>query len=348
MPFVLALFLAVVLMPIMFGLRRIGLWAPLAISATILLNLLVFGLMTLMGTSALGDLRLKLPRYLSLFRGMWGRWLLELDERGIPASTYLTLDPVDPARVLGLVGSAVQAIAQILGVSFIIGLIMFFILAEATVFPFKFQAILGGNRQGRLRIAQIVNEIQVYLGLKFVISLATGVSVTVLAQLATLDFPVLLGLIAFVLNFVPTIGSIIAAIPGVVLALILHGEVTALVVALGYFGINTAIGNIVDPQIMGHRMGLSTLVIVLSLLFWGWLWGPIGALLSVPLTMVIKIALQNVPDLRWMAVLLDKIPPQAQEAANQAGEVLVLYTSPGTAEARVPVVPSDGPKRATG
>ena len=345
-PFVLALFLAVVSMPIMFGLRRIGLWAPLAISATILLNLLVFGLMILMGTGALGDLRLKLPRYLSLFRGMWGRWLLELDERGIPASTYLTLDPVDPARVLGLVGSAVQAIAQILGVSFIIGLIMFFILAEATVFPVKFQAILGGNRQGRLRIAQIVNEIQVYLGLKFVISLATGVSVTVLAQLAALDFPVLLGLIAFVLNFVPTIGSIIAAIPGVVLALILHGEVTALVVALGYFGINTAIGNIVDPQIMGHRMGLSTLVVVLSLLFWGWLWGPIGALLSVPLTMVIKIALQNVPDLRWMAVLLDKIPPQAQEAANQAVEV--LYTSPGTAEASVPVVPSDGPKRATG
>ncbi len=344
-PFVLALFLAVVSMPITFGLRRIGLWAPLAISATILLNLLVFGLMILMGTSALGDLRLKLPRYLSLFRGMWGRWLLELDERGIPASTYLTLDPVDPARVLGLVGSAVQAIAQILGVSFIIGLIMFFILAEATVFPFKFQAILGGNRQGRLRIAQIVKEIQVYLGLKFLISLATGVSVTVLAQLAALDFPVLLGLIAFVLNFVPTIGSIIAAIPAVVLALILHGEVTALVVALGYFGINTAIGNILDPQIMGHRMGLSTLVVVLSLLFWGWLWGPIGALLSVPLTMVIKIALQNVPDLRWMAVLLDKIPPQARRS-SQAGEV--LYTSPGTAEASVPVVPSDGPKRATG
>ncbi len=344
-PFVLALFLAVVSMPITFGLRRIGLWAPLAISATILLNLLVFGLMILMGTSALGDLRLKLPRYLSLFRGMWGRWLLELDERGIPASTYLTLDPVDPARVLGLVGSAVQAIAQILGVSFIIGLIMFFILAEATVFPFKFQAILGGNRQGRLRIAQIVKEIQVYLGLKFLISLATGVSVTVLAQLAALDFPVLLGLIAFVLNFVPTIGSIIAAIPGVVLALILHGEVTALVVGLGYFGINTAIGNILDPQIMGHRMGLSTLVVVLSLLFWGWLWGPIGALLSVPLTMVIKIALQNVPDLRWMAVLLDKIPPQARRS-SQAGEV--LYTSPGTAEASVPVVPSDGPKRATG
>ena len=344
-PFVLALFLAVVSMPIMFVLRRIGLWAPLAISATILLNLLVFGLMILMGTSALGGLRLKLPRYLSLFRGMWGRWLLELDERGIPASTYLTLDPVDPALVLGLVGSAVQAIAQILGVSFIIGLIMFFILAEATVFPFKFQAILGGNRQGRLRIAQIVKEIQVYLGLKFLISLATGVSVTVLAQLAALDFPVLLGLIAFVLNFVPTIGSIIAAIPAVVLALILHGEVTALVVGLGYFGINTAIGNILDPQIMGHRMGLSTLVVVLSLLFWGWLWGPIGALLSVPLTMVIKIALQNVPDLRWMAVLLDKIPPQARRS-SQAGEV--LYTSPGTAEASVPVVPSDGPKQATG
>jgi predicted PurR-regulated permease PerM len=90
--------------------------------------------------------------------------------------------------------------------------------------------------------------------------------------------------------------------------------VSAVIVALGYLAINTVIGNFMDPHIMGHRMGLSTLVVVLSLLFWGWVWGPVGALLSVPLTMVTKITLQNVPDLRWIAILLDKVPPQAQVA----------------------------------
>ena len=96
-----------------------------------------------------------------------------------------------------------QTIAHVFSIAFIIGLIMTFVIAEATVFPFKFQAILGGNRQGRLRVMQIAKEVQVYLGLKFMLSLATGVSVTVLCQLASLDFPVLLGLIAFVLNFIP-------------------------------------------------------------------------------------------------------------------------------------------------
>ena len=345
-PFVLALFLAVVSMPIMFGLRMRRVWAPVAIGLTVMLNVLVFGLMVLMGTNSLGELNTKLPRYVSLFRGHWGRWMMELDQRGIPASAYLTPDPVDPARMFALVSSTVQAIAQMFSIAFIIGLIMVFVLAEATVFPFKFQAILGGNRQGRLRITQIVQEVQAYLGLKFVLSLATGVLVTLLCQFAALDFPVLLGLIVFVLNFVPTIGSIIAALPGVALALVLHGEVTALVVALGYFGINTVIGNLMDPHIMGRRMGLSTLVVVLSLLFWGWLWGPIGALLSVPLTMVTKIALQNVPDLRWIAVLLDKVPPQAQELVPPI-EPTYRGAAAG-AEAVVPVPSGSEPTRVTG
>ena len=99
----------------------------------------------------------------------------------------------------------------------------------------------------------------------------------------------------------------------------LHGEVTALVVALGYFGINTVIGNIMEPYIFGRQLGLSTLVVVLSLVFWSWVWGPVGALLSVPLTVVTKITLQNVPDLSWIAVLLDKVPPQAREGPVRTG-----------------------------
>jgi predicted PurR-regulated permease PerM len=245
---------------------------------------------------------------------------------------------LDPARIVAAARGTFQVVAQVLSGAFLVGVIMIFVLAEATVFPYKFQAIFGGNRQGRLRITHIVQEVQVYLGLKFIISLATGVCVTVLCQLAALDFPIVLGLIAFVLNFVPTIGSIIASVPGILLALILHGEVTALGVAFGYLGINTVIGNIMDSHIMGHRMGLSTLVVVLSLLFWGWVWGPVGALLSVPLTMVLKIALQNVPDLRWIAVLLDKVPPQAREAE-------VLRTPVPLEE---PLIPTESPKRATG
>jgi predicted PurR-regulated permease PerM len=123
-------------------------------------------------------------------------------------------------------------------------------------------------------------------------------------------------LIAFLLNYIPTVGSIIAAIPAVLLSLILVGTAGhAVLVTLGYVVVNTLFGNILEPNLMGRRLGLSTLVVILSLLFWGWAWGPLGALLSVPLTVVVKIWLENTHDLKWVAILLDKAPPPVAVAS---------------------------------
>jgi predicted PurR-regulated permease PerM len=121
---------------------------------------------------------------------------------------------------------------------------------------------------------------------------------------------VLLGMTAFVFNFVPTVGSILAAVPAILLSLVIYGSPGhALAVAGGYLTVNMILGNIVEPKLQGARLGLSTVVVVLSLLFWGWAWGPIGALLSVPLTTMLKIWLENTKDLRWVAVLLDAKAP---------------------------------------
>ena len=318
-PVVLALFLAVMSMPVMFGLRMRRVWGPLAIGLTVLLDALVLGGVVLLVTNSIGSLNEKVPQYALLAQALQREWFDALEARGFPVSTLLSVDLIDSARVIAFTSGAFQTVASLLSLVFVVSLVMIFILAEATIFPSKLEAILGGHRQGRLRVTYIVKEVQAYLGLKFIISLVTGVCATALCLFTGLDFVVLLGLIAFALNFIPTIGSIIASVPAVLLALILHGEGTALVVALGYLGINTVIGNIVDPYIMGRRLGLSTLVVVLSLVFWSWVWGPVGALLSVPLTVVTKITLQNVPDLSWIAVLLDKVPPQAREGPVGTG-----------------------------
>ncbi|MSP57082.1 MAG: AI-2E family transporter [Myxococcales bacterium] len=345
-PFALALFMAVVSMPVMFGLRRKGFPAWAAILLTLALDGLIFGLMILLVAGSLGDLNEKLPGYASVVEEIYRRYLLKLQARGLPVSGFLSQDLFDPARVFLLLRTGLSTVASLLSVGFIVAIIMIFILAEATVFPYKFQAILGGNRQGRQRITHTIEEVQAYLGIKFQISLARGVCVGLMCWAMRVDFPLLLGFIAFLLSFVPTIGSIIAAVPGIALALILHGEGSAVVVTLGYLVIDLFFGNLLEPTIMGRRMGLSTLVVVLSLLFWGWVWGPVGAVLSVPLTMVLKIALENVPDLRWIAVLLDQVPPQAREAAMRSQQT--LYTSPGTGEAAVAVPPGDGAKRVAG
>ena len=106
------------------------------------------------------------------------------------------------------------------------------------------------------------------------------------------------------LNFVPNIGSIIAAVPPVFLAIVQFGFAKAGVVAAGYLCINVLIGNLIEPRLMGRGLGLSTLVVFLSLIFWGWVLGPVGMLLSVPLTVTVKIALDSREDTKWISILL--------------------------------------------
>ena len=122
------------------------------------------------------------------------------------------------------------------------------------------------------------------------------------------DYPVLWGLLAFFFNFVPNIGSVIAAVPAIVLAMIQTDLLTTLLTAIGYLVINVIVGNFLEPKIMGKGLGLSTLVVFLSLVFWGWVLGPVGMLLSVPLTMIVKISLENFEQTRWMAILLSANP----------------------------------------
>ena len=205
--------------------------------------------------------------------------------------------------------------------TFLVFLIMAFMLSEATVFPDKFHYITGNSSTDEDRLAKVVTEIQTYLGIKTVVSSLTGLLLGAWAYVTGLDFPILLGLAAFLLNYVPTVGSIIAGIPAVLLSVILYGTLGhALLVTAGYVTVNTLFGNIIEPNLMGRRLGLSTLIVILSLLFWGWLWGPLGALLSVPLTVILKIWLENTTDLQWAAVLLAKTPPPAAAGGADAGD----------------------------
>src|SRR5687768_1755112 len=202
-PFALATFLAVVSMPVMFGLRRRNVPAAAAIVLTLLVNALVFGLMILLVVGSLGDLNERLPAYANTVEEIYQRWLLALQARGLPVSGLMDQDLFDPARVLVFVRGTVAAMAEILAVAFLVAVIMIFILAEATVFPYKFQAILGGNRQGRQRITHTTQEVQAYLLIKTQIALARGVCVGLMCWVMRVDFPLLLGILAFLMSFIP-------------------------------------------------------------------------------------------------------------------------------------------------
>ena len=317
LPSSLALFLAVLSLPVTLGLQRRRVPAWLSIAVAVLLNVAVFGLIVLLASRSIPQFQEALPGYVDRFISLQNSWVESIEDRtNFALGSYLATDLFNPRAVVDIATNALGQVAGFLGSTFLVFLIMIFMLSEANVFPDKFRVVLGHETPNGDRFGKIVGEIQTYLGIKTVISLATGLILGFWTLVMGLDFPVLLGLVAFVLNYVPTVGSIIAAAPAIILSLILYGTIgNALGVALGYVVVNIFFGNILEPNLMGRRLGLSTLVVILSLLFWGWAWGPMGALLSVPLTVMVKIWLENTKDLRWIAVLLDKAPPVAMAAA---------------------------------
>jgi predicted PurR-regulated permease PerM len=192
----------------------------------------------------------------------------------------------------------------VLANAFLILLTVIFMLLEASSLPAKLNAALDAPESSLARLRTVLENINRYMILKTIMSLFTGVIIWLWLWILGVDFPVLWGVVAFLLNYVPTIGSIIAAIPAVLLALIQLGPETGFWVALGYLAVNTLVGNIIEPRFMGQGLGLSTLVVFVSLVFWGWAFGSVGMFLSVPLTMALKIALDASPHTRPIAIIL--------------------------------------------
>lgn len=322
LPSALALFLAILSVPLMVNLQKRGVPRPVAIGITVSVTMVLFGLLVLLATQSFSELQQQLPRYANRLQILQEQWIRSLDaatefDLGAYITPALTTNLLDPGSVVDFLGTTVGRIAQFVSTTFIVFLILIFMLDEASVFPDKLRYIMGTGPD-EYRMAKVAGEIQSYLGIKTAISLTTGLLLGLWAFLMDLDFPVLLGVVAFLLNYIPTVGSIIAAVPAILLSIVLHGTLGhAMLVTVGYVAVNTVFGNILEPNLMGRRLGMSTLVVILSLLFWGWTWGPVGALLSVPLTVVLKIWLEHTPDLAWAAVLLDKTAPA--DATARAG-----------------------------
>jgi AI-2 transport protein TqsA len=314
-PIALALFLTVLSLPLLLSLQRSRIPTPLAVFFTILVNMAVVAIVALIVSQSVNEFRAALPRYVDQFQVMVLQFQAWLVERRVPVGEAVITDFVNAEYVINLVSGTLRGIAWTLSNAFLILIIMIFMLAETTAFPAKLRAVMGRSDADLSRFAKITREVQQYLGIKTVISLITGVLVGSWTWLLGLDFPLFWGLLAFLFNYIPSVGSILASGPPILLGLIQYGPGTALLVGLGYLVVNVTFGNLIEPNLMGRRLGLSPLVVILSLVFWGWVWGPLGMLLSVPMTMIVKIMLENTADMRWIAVLLGKNAPEAVDDA---------------------------------
>jgi len=303
-PFLLAAFLSIICAPPLYWLRTKG--VPPFLSIIILvfgLVMLEIGVASMIGSS-LTDFSKSLPLYESRLQSMLSAVLAWLSAHGMPVTDQIFTDQFNPGKIMGMAANTLNKMGGLLTNTFMIILTFVFILFEAAGFPDKLRAVAGRRDASLQKYAEITKGVNRYMALKTFTSLLTGVLVTASLKIIGVDFAVMWGLVAFLLNFVPTIGSIIAAVPAVLLALVQLGAGAAAGSAVSYLVINVIIGNIVEPKIMGSGVGLSPLVIFVSMAFWGWVLGPVGMLLSVPLTMTLKIVLASNEKTRWLALLL--------------------------------------------
>ncbi|MEN8207181.1 MAG: AI-2E family transporter [Pseudomonadota bacterium] len=310
-PFLLSLFIAIIASTPLNWLKQRGLSTAVSVVIVVFAIAVVIALLAILLGSTATQFEAALPGYQARLDELTGTVSTGAATKGIGLEEAGILNALDPSAVMGFANYMVTGIGNALSNAFLILFTVMFMLTEAAGFPRKVAAIEGPDAEKTLqRLAEVIENVNRYVAAKAIMSLATGILIWLLLALVGLDFAPLWGFMAFLLNFVPNIGSIIAAVPAVLLAMLQFEPAMVLVVIGIYLVINTLIGNIVEPMVMGQRVGLSTLTVFMSLVFWGWMFGPIGMLLSVPLSMVIKFTAQANPQTQWFAALLGAAPDQ--------------------------------------
>lgn len=308
-PFLLSVFIAVISFPLMSNLQQKGLPKGLALTLVMLLVVLVGFMLTVLIGSSLTDFSQSLPLYQENISAEWSGVFQWLNEHGISVADNIK-EMADPAAAIGLVSSILKGFGGVLTNSFLIILTVVFILIETAGLTQKFITLSAGDNtpHGEQMFSQVfVEKLRSYMSMKTIISIITGVIIATALWLIGVDYPVLWGVLAFMLNFVPNIGSIIAAVPAVLLTMVQLSFASAMLVAAVYVVVNVLVGSVIEPKYMGKGLGLSTLIVFVSLVFWGWVLGPVGMLLSVPLTITVKLALDSKPETQWLGHLLGPV-----------------------------------------
>jgi predicted PurR-regulated permease PerM len=327
-PLLLAVFIAVIATPPLRWMRRKGVpkWGALGIIVFVLLD--IGSLLALLSTGALEGFRDSFPTYQERFLLLSQQAGSVLERFGLENSDEAIPDLLDPQKAIGLVRLMLSNASGVLAMGLLVLLAVMFMLAEAPSLRTKMRVAFKPSPEAEARILRLFERLNRYMSIKTLTSLATGVLIWGWLTFLGVDFAPLWGVLAFLLNFVPTVGSIIAAVPPVLLALVQLGFQEALLAAVGFMAVNIGIGNFVEPRIMGRGLGISTLAVFVSLLFWGWIFGLVGMFLAVPLTAALIATLDASAHTRPLAIMLGPdvkaadadVDTDTPQAANQPRE----------------------------
>jgi AI-2 transport protein TqsA len=300
-PLVLGLMIAAVSSPLVTWLVRKGAPPVIGAAAVLALDIAALGGVARLLFLAASDLQGGLPTYIAKFSALSASIAHYLNRQG--------LHDVNTASLMqsGQAGAMVQGVLGnfATGASYmaIVVFVVFFALCEFSGIGDKLRTLTHNAEVQFERVDRIVRQVQLYLVVKIWTSLIAGVCAYIVLKLVGVELALLLALSLFLLHFIPNIGTAIATVPAVVFALADRGPAAAVTVGAAYLAINTLLGSLIEPRMLGTRLGVSPFVVLVGMLFWAWLWGPIGGLLSVPILAATKIVLENIPELAWLGEL---------------------------------------------
>jgi AI-2 transport protein TqsA len=309
-PIFFAVILALLFNPIYSWLGRRGLPKPLALVIMLVgLTILFLGLFFILGisiarfSSDIGSYTAQLNKQMAGIEG-------QIKNLGINQGDVR--DAVKPSDLTALVGTVLGGIADFLSNLFLILIIVLFLLAEGSSMMNRLRASVGRNHPQAERLIVFGRNVVRQLGLRAIVNLITGAGVTLLLLALGVDFPVMWGILAFFLSFIPWIGLPLAVAPAVVLALAEHGVTNAILVIVGVIVINILAENLVSPMLMGRGLSLSPTFLFLGFIFWAFVLGGPGAFLAAPLTIFVVLMLGTFPETKWIASLMGGGVPDAE------------------------------------
>ncbi|OYT15842.1 MAG: hypothetical protein B7C24_10980 [Bacteroidetes bacterium 4572_77] len=300
----LALFFAIVLLHPIVALEKKK--VPYIVAIAIVLSgvtLVLFVFSAIIGSS-FSRLMLDLPLYGEKLTKITTGVIASLNDTGLNINEKQLSDIIDPGKILSFTKNVLSSLGEMLSDYFLISLMMIFMLLEFKNFSVKIDLVgkKFGKSMGHLNI--IADKIRHYLSIKTYVSLLTGILIWLSLTIIGVDYAILWGVVAFMLNYIPNIGSLMAAVPTMLFALLQLGLGGFIWTTISYLAINMIVGNFIEPKVMGKGLGLSTLVVFVSLIVWGFLLGMVGVFLSVPITIAFKVFLEQSKKTRWIAVLL--------------------------------------------
>src|SRR3990172_2347840 len=314
LPLALAVFLNYILNPFIGLFERLKIPSVISTLLAVLMTFLVMVFLGIMISNSIESFAEELPKYEARINAITQNTLkiLNIPPEAFKSATGWTKDPQIAAvlgdlSITGIMSSILGSVTTFLANFLLVLLFLLFILMGRNQLIHKLERAFEPNISKKVSgiILNINKEIQKYLIAKTLISLATGLLAMLVLSLFGVQFALIWGVLTFLLNFIPNIGSVIATILPLTIALIQFDKVIMVVwIALCLTSIQMVVGNIIDPKVIGRSLNLSPIVVLFSLMFWGWLWGLIGMFLSVPIAVMIKIIFENIKQLRFASVLM--------------------------------------------